>query len=273
MQRSEWDEGGNLRQPPDHGRASSADPDAPRPGTEADPWDADPGAYRTRSRDGSAGGAMPGGATAWALGALVLGAAAVAQYGLYRREDDGPRGARRARSGDSAPGRTARQSRFGAYAVVGRTVTINRPRSELYGYWRDFRNLPTFMENVRAVEMTGEDTARWTIAAPAGRSVEVVTRIVTDRTDEAIAWRSTPESQIDTEGKVMFRDAPGGRGTEVEAIVAYRPPGGEIGRMIAKLFQREPRVQGRRELKRFKMLMETGEIATNRNRSDADRPA
>ncbi|MGR3321507.1 MAG: SRPBCC family protein, partial [Pseudooceanicola sp.] len=78
--------------------------------------------------------------------------------------------------------------------------------------------------------------------------------------------RSGEGAEIDTEGKVMFRDAPGDRSTEVEAIVAYDPPAGEAGRLIAKLFQREPRVQGRREMKRFKMFMETGEVATARNR-------
>ena len=63
-----------------------------------------------------------------------------------------------------------------------------------------------------------------------------------------------------------YRDAPGNRGTEVEALIAYVPPGGELGRWIAKLFRAEPALQGRRDLKRFKMLMETGEIATSANR-------
>ena len=64
---------------------------------------------------------------------------------------------------------------------------------------------------------------------------------------------------------MTFRDAPGGRGTEVEAIIAYKPPAGELGRIIAKLFQHEPEIQGRRELRRFKMLMETGEVADPRH--------
>ena len=165
---------------------------------------------------------------------------------------------------DSAPGRTARRGPwFGKYAVSGRSVTINRPRHELYAFWRDFQNLPTFMENIRHVEPTGEKTAVWTIAAPFGRTVEVETEIVEERPDELIAWRSVPGSDIDTEGRIRFSDAPGDRGTIVTAIVAYKPPAGELGRLIAKLFRREPEVQGRRELKRFKMLMETGEIATS----------
>lgn len=166
---------------------------------------------------------------------------------------------------DSAPGRSSRQDRYGDYAVTGRSVTINRPRKEIYDFWRNFSNLSKFMSNVADVQTDG-DLLIWKIVAPAGRTVEVRTQIVSDRENEEIAWRSVEGSDIDTEGKVMFRDAPAGRGTVVEAVVAYVPPAGELGRLVAKLFQREPSVQGRRELKRLKMLMETGEIATSQNR-------
>jgi uncharacterized membrane protein len=202
----------------------------------------------------------PGGAgLAIGLGLVLLGGLAAQQYASRQQER---------RPADSAPGRTARQSRFGGYAVTGRSVTINRPRQEIYEFWRDFGNLARFMESVESVHEAG-DVSVWTIAAPMGRSVEVRTRIVQDRPGEEIAWRATDDSQIDTEGKVMFRDAPGDRGTVVEAVVAYRPPMGELGRIVAKLFQAEPAIQARRDLKRLKMLLETGEIATNRNRNDA----
>ena len=189
--------------------------------------------------------------------ALVFGAAVGGMVHLTRR--------RSARPADDAPRHTTRQRRFGAYAVTGRTVTIARPRAEVYAFWRDFTNLATFMENVHSVEVDG-DLTRWVIRGPFGADVTVETRIVQDRKNEIISWRSTPDSDIDTEGKVSFRDAPGKRGTEVEARIAYVPPAGEIGRWVAKAFQAEPAIQGRRELKRLKMLMETGEIATNRNR-------
>ena len=196
-------------------------------------------------------------AAAIGVGALTLGTAALI---AARRTEDRP--------SDSAPGRTARRKTFGDYAVVGRTVTINRPRSELFAFWRDFPNLATFMENVEDIQPRGKDRFEWVIAAPAGRTVRVETIIVEERADELIAWRSVEGSQIEAEGRVAFRDAPGGRGTQVEAIIAYKPPAGEIGRLIAKLFQREPAIQTRRELKRFKMLMETGEIATSTNRRE-----
>jgi uncharacterized membrane protein len=173
---------------------------------------------------------------------------------------------------DDAPGRTAKDKDFGDYAVVGHAVTINRPRHELYSFWHDFGNLARFMENVEMVQPTGAENAVWTIKAPAGRTVDVETRIVEDRPDELIAWRSVEGSDIETEGRVRFRDG-GARGTIVEAIVAYKPPAGALGQMIAKLFQREPNIQARQELKRFKMLMETGEVAIAKPQDDQEEAA
>lgn len=205
----------------------------------------------SKDRRAGKGQALP---FAVAAGVFTLGA--VALWSMRQREFG---------YADSAPGRTARRRWFNDMAVVGRSVTINKPRAELFAYWRDFANLPRFMENVEAVKVDG-DLTTWTIRAPAGQTVQVKTRIVAEKEGEQIAWRSVEGSDIETEGKVMFRDAPGDRGTEVEALIAYRPPAGAAGRMIATLFQAEPGLQSRRELKRFKMLMETGEVATNRNR-------
>jgi uncharacterized membrane protein len=180
---------------------------------------------------------------------------------------------KRETSPDDAPGHTARRG-FGAYDVVGRTVTIARPREELFAFWRDFANLSTFMENIVSVKPTGDNgRAVWTILAPAGRTVEVETEIVREEAGELIAWRSVEGSQIDTEGRVTFTDAPGERGTRVGVRVAYKPPVGELGRVVAKLFMREPEIQARHDLKRFKMLMEAGEIATSASRKDQTRAA
>ena len=92
---------------------------------------------------------------------------------------------------------------------------------------------------------------------------EVITRIVEDVPGETIAWVSEPDSQIETDGRVEFADAPPGRGTYVRLLIRYKPPAGTFGQMIAKVMQREPQVQARRDLRRFKQLMETGEIPVN----------
>lgn len=190
------------------------------------------------------------------VGLAVLGARA---FSNKNRHNPGNR--------DSAPGRTARRGRFGKYTVVGKTVTISKPpRDQLFAFWRDFTNMPAFMENLEHVELVGGDRSRWTIKAPAGTKITLSAEIAEERDGELIAWRSIEPSDITAQGRVAFRDAPGDRGTEVELIIAYKPPLGRIGQAVAQFLQREPAVQARRDLRRFKMLMETGEIATSDNR-------
>jgi uncharacterized membrane protein len=149
-------------------------------------------------------------------------------------------------------------------AASVRAVMINRPRQELYDFWRDFRNLPAFMENVKSVEIMESGRSSWIVAGPAGADFELVSEITEERPGEYIAWRSLEESDIDHEGWIEFRDNPFGRGTEVRVFISYDPPAGTLGKVIAKVMQREPRIQARRELRRFKQLMETGEIPTSK---------
>jgi uncharacterized membrane protein len=157
-------------------------------------------------------------------------------------------------------------------ALVGRTVTIGKPAQELYSAWRDFTRFPTFMDNVEEVVDRGEGRSEWTIKAPAGQTVTVITRITEDTPAKAIAWESEPESQIQTNGRVEFMEAGSGRGTMVRLLIDYDPPAGVIGRGIAKVLQREPNVQARRDLRRFKQLMETGEVTTNAGPSGRKEP-
>ena len=147
--------------------------------------------------------------------------------------------------------------------LVGRTVTIGRPRQDIYQAWRDFTKFPSFMDNVDQVEDLGSGRSRWLIKGPGGKDVELVTTIVEDTPGERLAWESEPDSDIDTAGVLELTDAPGDRGTYVRLLMCYDPPGGAIGRGIAKLLQREPSLQARRDLRRFKQLMETGEVTNN----------
>jgi uncharacterized membrane protein len=145
--------------------------------------------------------------------------------------------------------------------VIGRAVTINRPTSELFAYFRDFANLPSFMENVERIDVLDARRSHWVVKAPGGRTVEWDATVTDEQQDRFIAWTSEPGADVANSGRVEFRDA-GARGTVVTATILYDPPGGVIGKIIAKMFQREPAIQARRDLRRFKQLMETGEIAT-----------
>ena len=145
-----------------------------------------------------------------------------------------------------------------------RAVMINRPRHELYDYWRDFSNLPSFMENVKSVEVLSPTRSQWTIAGPVGAEIDLISEVTEDRPGEYIGWRSSEGSDVDHEGWIAFKDNAFGRGTEVRVFISYDPPAGAIGKVVAKVLQREPRVQARRELRRFKQLMETGEVSTSK---------
>jgi len=148
-----------------------------------------------------------------------------------------------------------------ADTLIGRTVTIDRPRAELFAYWRDFANLATFMENVERVDVLDGNRSHWVVKGPNG-NYEWDSTITEEREGEFIAWTSEEGADVPNSGRVDFRDAQGGRGTIVTATILYDPPAGAIGKLIAKMFQREPAIQARRDLRRFKQLMETGEIAT-----------
>lgn len=146
-------------------------------------------------------------------------------------------------------------------SLVGRTVTINRPRAELFAFWRDFANLAGFMENVERVEKLDGRRSHWVVKAPKG-TVEWNSVVTEERDGEFIAWASEEGAEVRNSGRIDFRDAQDGRGTIVSATILYDPPAGAIGKLVAKIFQREPAIQARRDLRRFKQLMETGEIAT-----------
>jgi len=195
------------------------------------------------------------------IGAGLAAAAGTAAFLLSRRT--GSSGAPIEEISD-APDHVWRRgtSRYDAN-LLGNTVTVGRPREELFEEWRDFQRFPRFMENVEAVEKLDAKRSRWTIKAPGEGTVELVTRITEEKAGELIGWESEPESEIVTEGRVEFLDAGPARGTMVRLIMRYDPPGGIVGKGLAKLFQREPKIQARRDLRRFKQLMENGEVATN----------
>lgn len=147
--------------------------------------------------------------------------------------------------------------------LVGRSVTINRPPHELYDFWRDFRNLPLFMENIESVTHIDARRSHWKVKGPADATVEWDSIITEDSPGEVIAWTSVEGADVPNTGRIEFRPSPNGRGTIVTATVAYDPPANKLGALIAKLFGREPKVQSRRDLRRFKQLMETGEVSTS----------
>lgn len=143
---------------------------------------------------------------------------------------------------------------------VHKTLTVNRSPDEAYRLWRDLEGLPRFMRHLESVHVTGDRTSRWVAKGPAGTRIEWDAELIEDRPGELIAWRSLPDSEVANAGTVRFTPAPGGRGTEVHVDLRYAPPAGKAGAMVAKLFGREPAQEIDGDLRRFKQVLETGEV-------------
>ncbi|BCL17484.1 SRPBCC family protein [Micromonospora sagamiensis] len=161
--------------------------------------------------------------------------------------------------------RTARGRRLPGGTRVEASVTVNRTPEEAYRFWHDFENLPRFMYHLRSVRVTGPRRSRWEAKAPAGRTVGWDAEIMSDLPNELITWHSVGRTRVPNAGSVRFVPAGDGRGTEVWVEFEYASPGGRLGRLAARVFGENPQQQTSDDLRRFKQVIETGEIA----RSDA----
>ena len=149
--------------------------------------------------------------------------------------------------------------------LVRRTITVRQTPAEVYGFWRDLRNLPRLMEHLESVEPLEGNRSRWRARAPVGTTVEWEAEIVEDRPGELISWRSVEGSEVDNLGTVRFTPAPGDQGTEIQVELRYDPPAGKLGAVVAKLTGQAPEQQVASDLRRLKQVLETGEAV----RSDA----
>jgi uncharacterized membrane protein len=146
---------------------------------------------------------------------------------------------------------------------VSRAVTIRRPADELYAFWRDLENLPRIVKHPLEVRRLSDLASHWSASAPPGdRRVEWDAVIINDEPGKLIAWRSREGAEIANAGTVRFSPAPGDEGTEVTVTLEYNPPAGKLGAWLAKLSGEEPAQQVAEALRRFKALMEAGEIPT-----------
>lgn len=165
---------------------------------------------------------------------------------------------------DAATARALSQTSTGTLRVRG-TITVNRPPADVYAQWRDLERLPSFMSHVDSVDVGQDGRSRWMAKAPGGVTVEWDAELTADVPGERLSWRSVEPSSVDHAGTVVFTDGPGETGTEVTVDLEYRPAPGVAGAMAAKLFGEEPSQQVRDDLRRFKQMVETGEVV----RSDA----
>ncbi len=199
--------------------------------------------YENRGVEGSRGANSAG----LVVGTLLLGIGAYLVYrGVSRSQKQQGKG----------------QNRDQSAQHVRESVTINKPASELYHYWRHLSNLSDIMSHLESVTEKTATRSHWVARGPVGTNVEWDAEVTQDVENQLIAWKAVEDADVQNEGSVTFTEAPGGRGTEVRVNLTYHPPGGQLGSAVAKLFGEEPSQQLSDDLRRFKQRMETGVTAT-----------
>jgi len=147
-------------------------------------------------------------------------------------------------------------------ARVTRAVTILRPIEELYSFWRKLENVSRVVKYPVTITSLSETESHWSVTAPGGKRVEWDAVITEDKPNEAIAWKSREGADVPNRGRVRFQPGPPEEGVEVVVEVEYAPPGGKFAALLAKLTGKEAGQQVMETLRRFKALMEAGEIPT-----------
>lgn len=143
-----------------------------------------------------------------------------------------------------------------------KSVIVNRDQSDVYNYWRNLENLPRFMDHVESVRSGEDGRSHWVVHLTPGLTLEWDAEITEDRTNEIIAWRSLPGSTVQTSGSVHFAPSTGNRGTQVTVMIAYQPPAGMVGELFARLQKAITAQQIHEDMRRFKRILEAGEIPT-----------
>jgi uncharacterized membrane protein len=143
---------------------------------------------------------------------------------------------------------------------VTKAITVSATPEEAYRLWRNFENLPRFMAHLESVRVLDQRRSYWKAKAPLGATVEWTAEITDDRPNESIAWQSVEPADVRNSGRVRFTPLSADRGVEVRVELNYDPPGGTIGATVAKLFGEEPSVQVDGDLRRFKQMLEVGEV-------------
>jgi uncharacterized membrane protein len=160
-------------------------------------------------------------------------------------------------------------TRVSTGSLDGRTVRarkriiVNRPPETLYGFWRDFANLPRIMQDVESVRVMDTGRSHWRARGPGGVPIEWDAEVTEDRPDELIAWRTVDGTALPHTGVIRFEPAPGGRGTMVTLEMRYTPPGGAVSAAAAKLIGYAPEQRAQDDLRRLKQLMETGQVVVS----------
>jgi len=153
-----------------------------------------------------------------------------------------------------------RQANSQRHQALRAAITVQRSPQDVYGFWHDVANLPSFMHHLKSVTADADGRSHWVANAPVGQPVQWDAQITEDQPGKRIAWQSLPGSGIENGGSVDFAPDNSGKGTEVRVTIGYQLPGGALGKVAATLLGESPEQQVNDDLRRFKQILETGQV-------------
>ncbi|MDT7815092.1 MAG: hypothetical protein QOJ42_5008 [Acidobacteriaceae bacterium] len=199
---------------------------------------------------------------------VIAGASALVLYGLFRRNKTG---LALATAGGLVAYQQARSQAQSAKQIATAVFRVNKTSSEAYKLWRNFENLPRFMAHLAAVRVLDDRRSEWTAKGPLDSRLRWNAEITEEEANRRIAWRSLPDSQLETSGWVEFRDDPQGRGSTVRAQLEYSNPLGAVGHGLLTALGKNPNFVIKEDLRRFKALLEAGEAPTTAGQTHGPR--
>jgi uncharacterized membrane protein len=141
---------------------------------------------------------------------------------------------------------------------VHESIEVQAPLQDVFRYWSNFENFPSFMQNVEEVRMSGRDTSHWRVKGPLGKSVEFDARTTEMDPERGIGWNTTG-GEVMTSGEARFEEVSPGR-TRIEVTMNYAdPPGGKVGEVAANLIS-NPERNLREDVENFARIVERGEL-------------
>ena len=213
--------------------------------------------HSARTRNESGGQNISRAIVASRWGAVISGSA-LALLGISRRSKTG---LALAAAGGYLAYRGARGTQPKEF-YAETSFAINSTPEEAYRFWRNLENLPLFMRHLESVRAIDDKRSEWKAYGPLGVRLRWTAEIAEEKEPEWLVWRTLEGSDIEHVGSVQFRPAPGNRGTIVTAVMEYNPPAGAVGKTLATIVGKDPEFTLREDLRRFKQLIEAGEIPT-----------
>ena len=147
---------------------------------------------------------------------------------------------------------------------IEKSIIVHRPVEELYRFWRNFENLPRFMNHLKSVRIIDNTHSHWVVKGPLGKDVEWDAEIINEIPNNTIGWRSVNGADVDNAGSVHFESLASSNGTNVRVVLKYAPPAGAVGVLVAAIFGENPEQQLNDDLNRFKQVMETGQVSSTK---------